>query len=57
MDFLRFDDQSDLKQPTSVQRALQAKITDADELVFIFPIWWVNIPAILKNFFDTVLTP
>ncbi|MEI6711191.1 MAG: NAD(P)H-dependent oxidoreductase [bacterium] len=57
IDFLRFEQQSDLKQPNSIQEALQAKITAADELVFIFPVWWVNMPAILKNFFDTVLTP
>lgn len=57
MDFLRFDDQSELKLPNPTREALQAKITAADELVFVFPIWWVNIPAVLKNFFDTVLTP
>jgi len=57
MDFLRFDDQSELKLPNPTREALQAKITAADELVFIFPVWWVNMPAILKNFFDTVLTP
>lgn len=26
-----------------------------DELVFIFPIWWGTMPAILKGFFDKVL--
>lgn len=31
----------------------QEKIKWADELVFIFPIWWGNMPAILKNFIDT----
>ena len=31
----------------------QKKIKRADELVFIFPIWWGNMPAILKNFIDT----
>ena len=29
------------------------KITD--ELIFIFPIWWFNIPAILKGFFDKIM--
>lgn len=56
MDFLRFEEQSDLKQPNTTREALQAKIQAADEMVFIFPIWWVNMPAILKNFFDTVFT-
>ena len=30
----------------------QEKISNADELVFIFPYWWGSMPAILKNFFD-----
>lgn len=25
---------------------------NADELVFVFPIWWGDAPAILKNFID-----
>ena len=32
-----------------------AKIKDAKHLVFIFPIWWGEVPAILKGFFDKVL--
>ncbi|MBN2016732.1 MAG: NAD(P)H-dependent oxidoreductase [Candidatus Cloacimonetes bacterium] len=31
------------------------KIKAADHLVFIFPIWWGGVPAILKGFFDKVL--
>lgn len=27
----------------------------ADEIIFIFPIWWGYMPAILKGFFDKVL--
>jgi NAD(P)H dehydrogenase (quinone) len=30
----------------------QDKISNADELVFVFPYWWGSFPAILKNFFD-----
>jgi len=33
----------------------QRQISVSDELVFIFPIWWQNIPAILKGFFDKVM--
>ena len=33
---------------------LQEKITLADEIVFIHPIWWGNMPAISKNFIDHV---
>jgi len=56
MDFLRYENMDEMKNPDPIREALQAKITRADELVFIFPIWWVSVPAILKNFFDTVLT-
>lgn len=29
----------------------------ADHLVFVFPTWWGNMPALLKAFLDRVLTP
>ena len=29
-------------------------ITWADQLIFIFPIWWSSMPAILKGFIDRV---
>ena len=35
-------------------KPLQDKITAADEIVFIHPIWWGNMPAISKNFIDHV---
>ncbi len=31
-----------------------ANIKDAEHLVFIFPIWWGGVPAVLKGFFDKV---
>jgi len=31
---------------------MQEQITWADELVFVYPIWWYDAPAILKNWFD-----
>jgi len=34
----------------------QDKISWADELVFISPIWQMGVPAIMKNFFDVNLT-
>lgn len=30
-------------------------IKSSDKLIFIFPIWWTTMPAILKGFFDKVL--
>jgi len=34
---------------------IQEKIKDADRLIFIYPTWWQNMPAILKGFIDRVL--
>ena len=36
--------------------AIQQDITKSDLLVFVTPTWWYNVPAILKGFFDRVLT-
>ena len=35
---------------------IQEKISWADELVFVFPLWWFDAPAILKNRFDMNMT-
>lgn len=35
----------------------QELITWAEHLVFIYPVWWGNMPAILKGFFDRVFLP
>ncbi|MBN1316887.1 MAG: NAD(P)H-dependent oxidoreductase [Anaerolineales bacterium] len=37
-------------------RAEQEKVNRADALVFIYPVWWSDCPAILKGWFDRVLT-
>ncbi|MEI7621320.1 MAG: NAD(P)H-dependent oxidoreductase [Candidatus Moraniibacteriota bacterium] len=36
-------------------RQIQEKILKATELVVIYPTWWINVPAILKGFYDRVL--
>ncbi len=56
MGYLNYEEKSDMKRPDPMREAIQAKITAADELVFVFTVWHVNMPAILKNFFDTILT-
>ena len=56
LDFMAYEEKSDMKQLSPACLVMQANITDADELVFVFPVWWVNMPAILKNFFDTIFT-
>jgi NAD(P)H dehydrogenase (quinone) len=52
--FLSFEDKKILNDDIN-RKKMQEKITWADELVFIFPIWWWGLPGILKNFFDTNL--
>ncbi len=53
--FLKFEDAREIENSETVKK-LQNKIADADELVFIFPLWWGSMPAILKNFFDNVFS-
>lgn len=36
--------------------AEQADVTWADVLIFIYPIWWIGQPAILKGWLDRVMT-
>ncbi len=33
----------------------QKRIEAADHLIFVFPVWWYDLPAILKGFMDKVL--
>lgn len=44
------------REISSENRRIQDKIKAADKMVFIFPLWWQSPPAILKGFFDRVLT-
>lgn len=36
---------------------LQQKIQNARHLVFVFPVWWGTVPALLKGMLDRVLLP
>jgi len=59
--FLRYESTEALKQwniqsDTTQTTMIQQKITDCDEMVYIFPIRWGGVPAILKNFFDSNLS-
>ncbi len=49
--FLTFDNANGLKT-TPEMKYFHNKISQADELVFVFPYWWGSMPAILKNFID-----
>lgn len=53
--FLTYENMKDIPQD-STTRSLQEKISGADELVFVFPIWWGDMPAIMKNFWDCNFT-
>lgn len=35
----------------------QARIRQAQHLIYIFPVWWEVMPALLKGFFDKVFLP
>lgn len=35
----------------------QEMLRQTDDLILIFPVWWYDLPAILKGFFDKVMLP
>lgn len=53
-DFLKFEGRRNLH--SEELNVFQKKISESDELVFIFPIWWGYCPAVMKNFFDNNIT-
>lgn len=54
--FLVFEDIKKDMRPTDTKNEIQERILWANEIVFVFPIWWFGAPAILKNFLDQNLT-
>ena len=36
--------------------SIQSKIKKSDTLIFIYPVWWYSVPAVLKGFIDRVFT-
>jgi len=50
-DYFEFEDIRNMPA-NSKKECMQGLVTWADELVIIYPLWWFNVPAILKNFFD-----
>lgn len=54
-DFLRFDKMSNFGKD-KITQAMQQKIEWAEEIVFIFPVWWADTPAIMKNWIDCNFT-
>ena len=35
----------------------QEKLKWADHLIWVYPVWWASVPAIMKGFLDRVLLP
>lgn len=45
------------KKISEQNKKFQEKIKNTDKIITIFPVWWGSYPAILRGFFDRVLTP
>lgn len=54
-DFLRFEDMKEIRKDKTTE-SMQQKIEWAEEIVFVFPVWWADAPAILKNWIDCNFT-
>ena len=54
--FLVLNETNRYPEHDKVRDQIQAKITRADQLVFVCPMRWGDCPAILKNFLDVNLT-
>lgn len=54
-DFLSYERKRDIWWD-EITMEIQKKILWADKIIFIFPIWWADTPAIMKNFFDSNFT-
>lgn len=42
--------------PDALVRGYQTQLAEAELLVFVFPTWWMGMPAATKGFLDRVLT-
>ena len=38
-------------------KKMQSAIRDSNHVVFVYPVWWGSMPALLKGFFDRIITP
>jgi len=55
LDFLQFEDKRNIPLNPIIEK-IQNKILEANEIIFVFPVWWWNCPAIMKNMIDSVFT-
>jgi len=47
---------ADHREISDQNKMFQKKISEAEKLIFIYPIWWNSMPAILKGWCDRVFT-
>jgi len=50
--YLSFEERHDMNKAHPTRDKHQKLIDEANELVFIFPVWWGDCPAIMKNWLD-----
>lgn len=55
-DFLRFEEPREMKNPDPTRDAIHTMMREADEFIVIHPLWWLSMPAIMKNFLDHNIT-
>ena len=53
LDFLEFENKREMPKKDKI-KLIQQKIKESDEIIFVFPVWWWSMPAIMKNMFDSV---
>jgi NAD(P)H dehydrogenase (quinone) len=53
LDFLSFEDKKEIPKNDTI-KFIQEKIISCEEIIFVFPVWWGGMPAIMKNMFDSV---
>lgn len=51
--FLKFESPSEWPAHPSITH-FQDRVIWADEIVFVHPVWWHGMPAIMKNWIDTI---
>ena len=44
------------KEVSEENRKIQKQIKNCERIILIYPLWWGDMPAILKGFFDKILT-
>ena len=50
-DFLEFENMREITMDKTSQE-IQKKIKESQEIIFVAPLWWTDVPAIMKNFID-----